>query len=118
METTTIKAKIHLLPPEKGGRKRGIISGYRPRLYFGITRPFFAKFSSDCGIQLDQEILLPNEEAEATITILSPQNLDDILLSKGIIFDIREGERTIGNGQIILGQERYLEKNTLSKTNS
>jgi hypothetical protein len=80
-----------------------------------ITRPFMANFNSDCAIEIAQEILLPNNDAEATIAVLFPENLDDILLSKGILFDIREGERTIGNGQIILGQEQKLEKNTLAR---
>lgn len=104
LELMQVKAKIKLYLKTEGGRNKPIVSGYRPKLFFGYTKPITnTYYSSDCGFKLPASIekLYPGEETEVIIGVFFKEHLDNAILSKDIFFDIKEGGKSIGEGQIL-----------------
>ena len=90
-----ITAKIHLLPMNEGGRKSFVFSGYRPNLRFG------KELYTDAAITFsDREKLFPGETWQVTIHVPKPEFVQEYL-KVGKVFDIHEGSRKVGNGEIL-----------------
>lgn len=93
--TYSFKAYLTLLPTKDGGRKTGIMDGYRPNFSFNTKKMY-------CGIialKADKEIK-PGTSDAADIHLLSAETIPKEL-SKGDTFSIKEGNHNIGSGQII-----------------
>uniref|UniRef100_A0A7I4XWB2 protein-synthesizing GTPase n=1 Tax=Haemonchus contortus TaxID=6289 RepID=A0A7I4XWB2_HAECO len=88
--TNHVKAEIYLLSEEENGRKVGIRSGFTDKL-FCSTWDQVARFD------LSQELLMPGENASATITLMRTMPF-----RKGISFTLRDGshKQTIAKGMI------------------
>ncbi|KAK6021083.1 putative translation elongation factor Tu, partial [Ostertagia ostertagi] len=88
--TNHVKAEIYLLSEEENGRKIGIRSGFTDKL-FCSTWDQVARFD------LSQELLMPGENASATVTLMRTMPF-----RKGISFTLRDGshKQTIAKGMI------------------
>lgn len=95
-----INAKLTLYPTEKGGRKTGIKTGYRPNHVFEYkenTSDFVTTYIGQ--IDFDKELILPNETEIVKVRFLKHQNIAD-LIEKGRVWWIHEGPRKIGEAEI------------------
>ncbi|SEG97282.1 elongation factor Tu [Nonomuraea solani] len=83
-------ARIYLLTPEEGGRRRPIGSGYRPQFYLRTT-------------DVPGELTLPGSEvARPGDTVeVSVELGKGVALEPGLGFAIREGGLTVGAGTIL-----------------
>lgn len=100
-ELISIKAILNLKSTEEGGRQTGIISGYRPNHVFehSDNGQLLQTFIGD--IILDgKAIFEPGEEGEVTVRFLINQPIEKYL-NKGRIWWIHEGDRQIGQAEII-----------------
>ncbi|MFK4039118.1 elongation factor Tu [Nonomuraea wenchangensis] len=87
-ERTSFRARVYLLTPEEGGRRRPIASGYRPQFYLRTT-------------DVPGELLLdgpaePGETVEVAVELGRP-----VALEPGLGFAVREGGLTVGAGTIL-----------------
>ncbi|RYY86832.1 MAG: hypothetical protein EOO15_13425 [Chitinophagaceae bacterium] len=92
--TYTIRAKINLLPPELGGRKKPVYSGYRPSFAFNTKQHYSGEIKL-----LDREELLPGNSALVRISLLPAKTLRKGL-KQSDAFTIMEGNRVVGSGVI------------------
>ena len=96
-----IKAKLSLIPFEKGGRKTGIKSGYRPNHIFEYQSNGHFKYAYIGDIQFDiNDLLMPGETKEVLVRFLSRQPLDEYL-NIGRKWWIHEGLNKIGEAEIL-----------------
>jgi len=94
-DTIDIKAKLTLYPTEKGGRKTGIKTDYRPNHVFEYkenSSDFVATYIGQ--IEFEKELILPNETENVKVRFLKHQNIAD-LIEKGRIWWIHEGPNKI-----------------------
>lgn len=82
------KAEIYVLSKDEGGRHKPVFDGYRPQFYFRTT-------DITGTIKLEQEMLMPGDNAKIEVSILNT-----IAMDKGSKFAIREGGRTVGAGVV------------------
>lgn len=96
-----IKAKLKLKTAEEGGRKTGIISGYRPNHVFEYSDSgqLMETFIGDIVFD-DMPTIEPGEEKEVTVRFLINQKIEKYL-DKGTIWWIHEGANQIGQAEII-----------------
>ena len=97
----TIKAKLTLYPTENGGRKTGIMSGYRPNHVFEYKENSTEFLNTYIGqIDFEKEWILPSETENVTVRFLIHGNIGELLTVKRIWW-IHEGSRKIGEAEII-----------------
>ncbi|SEU20214.1 elongation factor Tu [Nonomuraea wenchangensis] len=87
-ERTSFRARVYLLTPEEGGRRRPIASGYRPQFYLRTT-------DVPCELLLDGPAE-PGETVEVAVELGRP-----VALEPGLGFAVREGGLTVGAGTIL-----------------
>ncbi|RMF07309.1 MAG: hypothetical protein D6773_03670 [Alphaproteobacteria bacterium] len=87
-------ARIKLLPTADGGRRSSVRTGYRPNIRFGDL------YTDGSFTFVDREEALPGDECEARLTFVNPSYVSDYL-QVGSRFDITEGPRKVGEGQIL-----------------
>jgi elongation factor Tu len=85
---TSFTARVYLLTPEEGGRRRPIASGYRPQFYLRTT-------------DVPGELVLggpaePGDTVEAEVRLGKP-----VAVEPGLGFAIREGGLTVGAGTVL-----------------
>lgn len=96
-----VKARVRLKPTEEGGRKTGLISGYRPNHVFAYTAEgkigtmYIGELLFD-----DAELLMPGEERLLTIRFIATPELEG-LLTKGRLWWLHEGSVLIGEATIM-----------------
>jgi hypothetical protein len=86
-------ALITLVPSDRGGRKSGITSGYRPQLFID---------GEDCDVEitLDVEPFNPGESRIVYGSFFRPEiHLDKLVVGKVVL--LREGARTVGYGPLL-----------------
>ena len=99
-DTIDIKARLTLYPTEKGGRKTGIKTGYRPNHVFEYKKNSSDFVTTYIGqIDFEKEWILPSETENVNVRFLKHQNIAD-LIEKGKIWWIHEGPRKIGEAEI------------------
>ena len=88
-------ASVRYLTTEEGGRKTPVFSKYR-----GQVKISFSEYQTS-GEQtfLNKEIVYPGETVDTEIRLLSPQ-ICVKMLTEGISFEVREGSRIVGVGEI------------------
>lgn len=89
-----IYTKIYLFPTEEGGRKRGIISNYRPNICFEKGK------ITDAICSFEGEPIAPGETRNIILSFF-PDSVQDIRLLRDTLFTIQEGGKKIGHGVII-----------------
>jgi translation elongation factor EF-Tu-like GTPase len=93
--TYDIRAFITLLPTAKGGRSRGIMSGYKPSFTFNTIKHYSGELKL-----INKKELRPGQSAEVMIYLLPATTLKkNLKLNES--FTIVEGNKAIGNGIII-----------------
>jgi elongation factor Tu len=86
-------ARIYLLTPEEGGRRKPIADGYRPQFYLRTT---------DVPGRIDLTApAQPGDTVEATVELGKP-----VAVEAGLGFAIREGGLTVGAGTVLAVQDR------------
>lgn len=100
-ELLSVKAKIKLKDTVEGGRRTGIISGYRPNHVFeyGIDGKINQTFMGDIIFENQSTIEL-GEEKIVTVRFLLNQPIEKYL-NKGQVWWIHEGPNLIGNVEIL-----------------
>ncbi|MFE2864671.1 hypothetical protein [Sphingobacterium multivorum] len=95
-----VKAKIKLTSTENGGRKTGIISGYRPNHVFEYTSEakVYQFFTGD--INFEGEKLMPGEETIATVRLHLTKQVEKYL-TKGRKWWLYEVPNLIGEAEIL-----------------
>jgi len=96
-----VKGKIRLNTTEEGGRKNGIISGYRPNHVFEYKEngEMVEAFMGDIGFD-KQETLELGKEYEVMIRFPLVQRIERFM-DKGRKWWIHEGPRKVGQAEII-----------------
>lgn len=94
------RARVRFLRPEEGGRTTPVVSGYRPMCDFGLTTNG-RKMYNDCVLLFEgyQEVR-PGETCEARILPLHPELMRGVLRPNRA-FDITEGSRVVGKGEVL-----------------
>ena len=90
------KAKIFYLLTKDGGRRTPAFSGYRPHVKFEGHE----YLTSGHQTFLDKEEVFPGEHIMVDIAILSPDFFAG-KLHEGMKFEIGEGARVVGRGEIL-----------------
>lgn len=93
---TDFIAHLSYLTTEEGGRIGPVFSGYRPQVKF----PFSKSMTSGQQILLDKEMVFPGESVKVELALLAPITFKH-QLSLGQEFEVLEGARLVGRGQIL-----------------
>ncbi|MBL1411078.1 hypothetical protein [Sphingobacterium faecale] len=96
-----VKANIRLKPTEEGGRKTGVISGYRPNHVFeyGAEGNIVQTYIGDLVFG-DENLLMPGEERIVTVRFIPSADLEKYL-TKGRKWWLHEGPNLIGEAVIL-----------------
>lgn len=99
-DVIVVNARLQLLSTEEGGRQFAILTGYRPNHAFEERGT--ASFRTYIGeIQFDdQEAIRPGEERNVIVYFLRTGDITN-LLTPGRKWWIYEGQRLVGQGEII-----------------
>jgi Elongation factor Tu C-terminal domain len=89
-----IEAEVTFLPTQAGGRHTPALSGYRPQFYYDGLDWDALQFYPDVG-QVN-----PGDTVRVHLTFLRPEAHAG-KIKPGTLFLIREGQRTVGYGQVI-----------------
>ena len=84
------KASIYVLKKEEGGRHTPFHNYYRPQFYIR-TLDVTGEIMLPAGV----EMVMPGDNCEIDVKLITP-----VVLTEGLRFAIREGDRTVGAGQI------------------
>ena len=84
------KAEVYILKKEEGGRHTPFHNNYRPQFYVRTT-----DVTGNIVLPDGVEMVMPGDNLTITVDLISP-----IALNDGLRFDIREGGRTVGAGQV------------------
>jgi translation elongation factor EF-Tu-like GTPase len=101
LDTINVKAQLTLYPTEKGGRKTGIKTGYRPNHVFEYKEngtEFKAGYMGKVTFN-ENEILKPNQTKIVIVEFISEQNLEKYI-EIGKIWWIHEGGKKVGEAKI------------------
>ena len=89
-----VLARIKLLPTTEGGRSSFVRTGYRPTIRFADL------YTDGSFTFVDCEEAQPGDECEAKLTFVNPSYVREYL-RVGSRFDITEGTRKVGEGEIL-----------------
>lgn len=101
INTITVKAELTLYFTEKGGRKTGINTLYRPNHVFEYL-PNSNNFPTTYIGQIDfnEKSIFPGETKIVEVEFLKHQNIAE-LLNIGRVWWIHEGSRKIGEAKVL-----------------
>ena len=84
------KAEVYILKKEEGGRHTPFHNNYRPQFYVRTT-----DVTGNIALPDGVEMVMPGDNLTINVDLIQP-----IALSIGLRFAIREGGRTVGEGQV------------------
>ncbi|MGE9515739.1 MAG: elongation factor Tu [Solitalea-like symbiont of Acarus siro] len=84
------KAQVYILNKEEGGRHTPFFKNYRPQFYFRTT-----DVTGSIELPDGVEMVMPGDNTAITVELVAP-----ICIEQNLKFAIREGGRTVGQGQI------------------
>ncbi|MCF6474958.1 elongation factor Tu, partial [Nonomuraea sp. MG754425] len=84
-------ARVYLLTPEEGGRRRPVVSGYRPQFYLRTT-----DVPGELVLPDPSGAARPGETVEVTVELGKA-----VAVEPGLGFAIREGGLTVGAGTVL-----------------
>lgn len=97
MSRRTISVRIHLLATNEGGRSGPLLSGYRSLLRFeGVGVDF--GFELELDPEVETRRLAPGDTCNARLSIWAVEELP--IVSVGGRFEILEGNRVVGHGNV------------------
>ena len=100
MPDVALKANLELLPTEERGRRNAIRSGYRPALWFGGTTPHGEPDLHSGVVRLrNRDEVQPGEKFRADILPVALGTWPSV--RKGTRFDLVEGSRLVGRGELL-----------------
>ena len=96
MTRKTVHVRLELLSSTAGGRSTPMRSGYRSLIRF-------ENIDVDYGFELNlaTDSLAPGDSAIGTVSFWAVEDLP--LLLPGQKFDVREGARVVGHGEVLSG---------------
>ncbi|KAG9465668.1 elongation factor Tu, mitochondrial [Eleutherodactylus coqui] len=101
-----IQAQVYILSKEEGGRHKPFVSNFLP-VMFSLT------WDMSCRVTLppNKEMVMPGEDSSLILTLRQP-----MILEKGQLFTLRDGNKTIGTGIVteILDMSKQDEEKWLS----
>jgi elongation factor Tu len=87
---TKFKAEIYVLKKEEGGRHTPFHNKYRPQFYLRTL-----DITGEVELPEGMAMVMPGDNVTITVTLIYP-----VALNLNLRFVIREGDRTVGAGQI------------------
>jgi len=84
------KGEVYILKKEEGGRHTPFHQNYRPQFYFRTT-----DVTGEIHLPEGVEMVMPGDNLSIEVELIQ-----DIAMTKGLRFAIREGGRTVGAGQV------------------
>lgn len=93
MQQISVHTKIFLYPTEEGGRKRPIVSGYRPNIGFPSGK------ITDAYCMFEGNPINPGETRNIKLSFFL-DSLKDYPLANLTLFTIQEGAKKIGHGVV------------------
>lgn len=95
-----IETQIRYLTPEEGGRQSGVFSGYRGQFFYAGKDfdgfQYFPDFNDDEMVELGKTV-----KAFVRFGRKRWQEFHSQRITRGMEFEIREGNRTVGRGTVI-----------------
>ncbi|MCP5443161.1 MAG: hypothetical protein H6968_09025 [Chromatiaceae bacterium] len=98
MSRRTISAKVHLIPTNEGGRSGPLMSGYRSLLRFEDSEVDFG-FELELVPDSNVKGLAPGDTGNARLSFWAVEDLP--ILIAGMKFEMREGVRIVGYGEVL-----------------
>ncbi|MGB3829547.1 MAG: elongation factor Tu [Ornithinimicrobium sp.] len=87
---TEFEANVYILSKEEGGRHTPFYDSYRPQFYFRTT-----DVTGVVSLSEGTEMVMPGDNIPMVVTLIQP-----IAMEEGLMFNIREGGRTVGAGRV------------------
>jgi len=87
---TEFEANVYILSKEEGGRHTPFYDSYRPQFYFRTT-----DVTGVVTLPEGTEMVMPGDNTEMVVTLIQ-----SIAMEEGLMFNIREGGRTVGAGRV------------------
>jgi elongation factor Tu len=84
------KAEVYVLSKEEGGRHTPFFNKYRPQFYLRTT-----DVTGEISLPEGTEMVMPGDNVTITVELIN-----NVAMTKGLKFAIREGGRTVGAGQV------------------
>lgn len=103
LKKTNIYSKIYLYPTEEGGRKRPIVSGYRPNIAFETGK------ITDAICLFEGEPIKPGETRNIILSFFA-DSFDAKTSSNFTLFTLQEGSKKIGHGVILKNKRQSVVK--------
>ena len=87
---TEFEAQVYILSKEEGGRHTPFYDSYRPQFYFRTT-----DVTGVVSLPEGTEMVMPGDNTDMKVELIQP-----IAMEEGLMFNIREGGRTVGAGRV------------------
>jgi elongation factor Tu len=87
---TEFEAQAYILSKDEGGRHTPFYDNYRPQFYFRTT-----DVTGVCHLPEGTEMVMPGDNTDMRVELIQPIAMED-----GLMFNIREGGRTVGAGRV------------------
>jgi len=87
---THFEANVYILSKDEGGRHTPFYDNYRPQFYFRTT-----DVTGVVKLPEGTEMVMPGDNTEMSVELIQPIAMED-----GLLFNIREGGRTVGAGRV------------------
>jgi elongation factor Tu len=87
---TEFEANVYILSKDEGGRHTPFYDNYRPQFYFRTT-----DVTGVVHLPEGTEMVMPGDNTEMRVELIQPIAMED-----GLMFNIREGGRTVGAGRV------------------
>jgi len=87
---TQFEANVYILSKDEGGRHTPFYDNYRPQFYFRTT-----DVTGVVKLPEGTEMVMPGDNTEMSVELIQPIAMED-----GLLFNIREGGRTVGAGRV------------------
>ncbi|MFK5582667.1 MULTISPECIES: elongation factor Tu [unclassified Serinicoccus] len=87
---TEFEAQAYILSKDEGGRHTPFYDNYRPQFYFRTT-----DVTGVVHLPEGTEMVMPGDNTDMKVELIQPIAMED-----GLMFNIREGGRTVGAGRV------------------
>ncbi|WP_010148675.1 elongation factor Tu [Serinicoccus profundi] len=87
---TEFEAQAYILSKDEGGRHTPFYDNYRPQFYFRTT-----DVTGVVHLPEGTEMVMPGDNTDMKVELIQP-----IAMEEGLMFNIREGGRTVGAGRV------------------
>jgi elongation factor Tu len=87
---TEFEAQSYILSKDEGGRHTPFYDNYRPQFYFRTT-----DVTGVVHLPEGTEMVMPGDNTDMRVELIQP-----IAMEEGLMFNIREGGRTVGAGRV------------------